>query len=145
MNPQELGHTKEIQHHIDVPADQPPIRVRPQRAGPYQRATIEKSVKTLIDQDIIEPSISPWAAPVVLVLKKDMSYRFCVDYRRLNSVTRFDSYPLLRIDDCFDAVGISQPQYFTTLDLMSGYFQVDLDEASRDKTTFTTHMGTYRF
>ena len=74
-----------------------------------------------------------------------MSYRFCVDYRRLNSVTRFDSYPLLRIDDCFDAVGISQPQYFTTLDLMSGYFQVDLDEASRDKTTFTTQMGTYRF
>ena len=143
-DPSELGHTKVIQHHISVSPDQNPIRVRPHRASPKQRAALEQNIELLLKQDVIEPSVSPWAAPVVLVLKKDMTYRFCVDYRRLNSVTKFDSFPLLRCDDCFDALGTSQPRYYTTLDLMSGYFQVDLDE-SRDKTTFTSHLGTYRF
>ena len=144
-HPSELGHTKVVQHHIDVEAGQRPIRLRPYRAGPHQRAVIDENIQTLLDQEVIEPSNSPWAAPVVLVLKKDKTYRFCVDYRRLNSVTKFDSFPLSRIDDCFDTLGTTQPYYFSTLDLMSGFFQVDLDEESRDKTTFVTHRGTYRF
>ena len=68
-----------------------------------------------------------------------------MDYRRLNSVSNFNSFPLLRCDDYFDALGTSQPRYFTTLDLMSGYFQVNPDEESLDKTSFTSHLGTYRF
>ena len=80
---------------------------------------------------------------MVLVPKKDGSLRFCVDFRRLNSVTRKDVYPLPRVDDILDTLG--NARYFTTLDLASGYWQVPLDEDARPKTAFTTHQGLYEF
>jgi hypothetical protein len=107
---------------------------------------IESQINNLLAQDVIEPSNSAWASPVVLVLKEDQkTYRFCVDYRRLNAVTVFETYPLNRIDDCLDTLGTIQPMYFSTIDLLSGYFQVGLDEKSRDKSSFVAHVGTYRF
>ena len=92
---------------------------------------------------MVQPSASPWASPVVLFPKKDGSLRFCVDYRRLNSATRKDMYPLHRVDDILDAVG--GIQYFSTLDLASGYWQVELDEEAREKSAFTTFKGLYEF
>jgi len=73
---------------------------------------------------VIQPSNSPWASPVVLVKKKDGSLHFCVDYCKLNSVTKADSFPLPRIDDILDQLG--QSKCFTTLDLKSGYWQVQI-------------------
>jgi len=92
---------------------------------------------------VIQPSQSPWASPIVLVQKKDGSTRFCVDYRRLNKVTRKDSYPLPRVDDLLDS--LAGAQWFTTLDLASGYWQVEVDPEHREKTAFTTGQGLYEF
>ena len=100
-------------------------------------------VQEMLDQDVIQPTSSPWASPIVLVKKKDGSMRFCVDYRRLNSITKLDVYSLPRIDDTLDV--LAGARFFTTLDLASGYWQVTVDPAAREKTAFVTHSGLYEF
>ena len=97
----------------------------------------------MMEQDVIEPCTSEWASPVVFAPKKDGSTRFCVDYRRLNAVTKPDVYPLPRMDDCLDSLG--DAMIFTTLDANSGYWQLPVAEEDRDKTTFTTFAGTFRY
>uniref|UniRef100_A0AAV2MGF7 ribonuclease H n=1 Tax=Knipowitschia caucasica TaxID=637954 RepID=A0AAV2MGF7_KNICA len=92
---------------------------------------------------IIEPSSSPWAAPLVLVRKRLGGWRFCVDYRRLNAVTKKDSYPLPRIDDALDY--ISGSSWFSSLDMRSGYWQVELSPQARAKTAFTFGQGLWQF
>ncbi|GFT82419.1 retrovirus-related Pol polyprotein from transposon 297, partial [Nephila pilipes] len=87
---------------------------------------------------------SPWASPIILVRKKDRSTRFCVDYRRLNDITKKDSYPLPRIDDTLDT--LSGNVWFSTLDLKSSYWQVEMDPVDREKTAFTTSgQGLWQF
>ena len=97
----------------------------------------------MLQARLIQPSSSPWSAPVVLVRKKDESTRFCVNYRRLNSVTRKDSYPIPRVDDALDA--LAGAKYFSTLDLHSGYHQVEMDKPSQQYTAFATASGLYEF
>ena len=92
---------------------------------------------------VIEPSTSPWASPVVLVQKKDGSTRFRVDYWKLNNVTRKDAYPLPRIDTTLDTLHGSR--WFSTLDLLSGYWQVEVAESDRSKTAFCTTEGLFQF
>ena len=97
----------------------------------------------MLKQGVIQPSTSAWASPVVLVPKKDGNLRFCVDYRRVNAITKKDVYPLPRIDDILDTLG--QARYFSTLDLASGYWQIEMDPATKDKSAFTTHAGLFEF
>ena len=94
----------------------------------------EACVTEMLTGGQIEPSDSPWSAPVVLVTKKDGGTRFCVDYRQLNLATVKDAYPLSRIDDTPDM-----------LDLASGYWQVSLSPEARCKTAFATHSGLFQF
>ncbi|GFY21178.1 retrovirus-related Pol polyprotein from transposon opus [Trichonephila clavipes] len=95
------------------------------------------------NNDVIESSSSPWAPPIVLVRKKDGSTRFCVDYRWLNDVTKNDSYPLPRIDDTLDT--IAGNTWFSTLDLKSGYWQVEIYPDDKEKNAFTTGQELWQF
>jgi len=94
-------------------------------------------------QGVIEPCNSEWASNVVLVKKKDGSVRFCVDYRRLNLLTKKDAYPLPRIDRCPDTLAGSV--WYSTFDLRSGFHQVAMDPRDINKTTFVCHRGTFRY
>ena len=97
----------------------------------------------MLQQGVIRPSNSPWASPVTLVPKSDGSPRFCVDYRKLNSVTKRDSYPLPRICDIMDTLGRSK--IFSTMDLKSAYHQIPVHPADIEKTGFTFHRGLFEF
>ena len=115
----DVGQTNLVQHDIPTPTGIPPIRQPPRRLGPEKDAEVQKQVDELVEKGMVEPADSAWSSPVVLVRKKDGSWRLCVDYRKLNAVTRKDAYPLPRIDDSLDALAGSL--YFSTLDLISGY------------------------
>ena len=129
---QDLGRTNVTYHQIDT-GDAAPIKQAP------RRQEVEHLINEMQEQGVIQPSQSPWASPIVLVQKKDGSTRFCVDYRKVNKVTRKDSYPLPRVDDILDS--LAGAQWFSTLDLASGYWQVEVHPQHREKTAFTTGQG----
>ena len=137
-----LGRTRVVKHSI-VTGDNPPIKQSCRRAPPSKREHVRQLIQDMLKKDVIQPSSSPWASPVVIVQKKDGSYRFCVDYRKINTITRKDAYPLPRIDDTIEA--LSGSQWFSTLDLLWGYWQVEMSEEDRAKTAFSTHEGLYEF
>lgn len=139
---EDCGRTALVQHSIDTGSAQP-IRLRPHRLSLNKRQVVEEMVQEMLAAGVIEPSTSPWAAPVVLVRRKTGRWRFCADYRRLNAVTRKDSYPLPRVDDALDY--LSGSSWFSSLDLRSGYWQVELDPEARPKTAFTTGQGLWQF
>eukprot|EP00731_Ephydatia_muelleri_P038702 Em0868g2a len=97
----------------------------------------------MLDNGIVEPSEGPWSSPIVLAKKKDGTLRFCVDYRKVNTITKRDAYPLPRIDDTLGTLGGSK--FFTTMDLASGYWQVEMAPEDRPKTAFSTPEGLYQF
>ncbi len=140
--PADMGRTDLVTHSIDT-GEHRPIRLPPRRLPITKQDVEQAEVQKMLDRGVIEPCQSSWASPVVLVTKKDGSTRFCVDYRKVNEVTRKDAYPLPRIDDTLDALRGSQ--YFSTLDLYSGYWQVKMDPADIDKTAFVTRQRTGNF
>ena len=137
-----LGRTGVVKHTIDVQGH-PPIKQAPRRLPYHRQEIVKEELKKMLEQDLIRPSDSPWASPIVLVTKKDGTTRFCVDYRKLNDVTRKDAFPLPRIDESLDTLGGAK--YFCTLDLASGYWQVEMAEEDRAKTAFCTKYGLFEF
>ena len=137
-----LGVCKLREHAIDT-GDIPPIYLRPYRKSMSERETLKNEINIMLDAGIIEPSRSPWSSPVVLVPKKNGKKRFCVDYRKLNLVTKSIQWPLPRIQDIMDRLAGSS--IFTTWDLTSGYWQMLVAENSREKTAFSTPDGHYQF
>ena len=97
----------------------------------------------MLSKGFIEPSDSPWASPIVLVAKQDGSTRFCIDYRLLNDVTRKDLFPLPRIDETIES--LAGAEWFSTLELASGYSQVSITHGDREKTAFVTRKGLFQW
>ena len=136
------GKTAIAEHSITTDSAQP-TRLAPYRLPHAFREAVHQELKEMKQAGIIEPSSSPWAAPIIPVRKKDGSMRLCVDYRRLNAVSQTDAYPMPRIDDLIDRIGGSR--FITTLDLARGYWQVPVREEDRPKTAFTTPHGLFQF
>lgn len=123
--------------------DDNPIAMPPYRLPEPKKRLLHDELDKLLQDGIIEECESPYAAPVVLVPKKDGNIRLAIDYRGINAITRPDKYPLPRLDDLLHEA--KQSKYMSTLDLKSGYHQVSVKASDRDKTAFTTPFGTYRF
>ena len=121
-----------------APPNRPPFRL-----SMSERAEVEKQVTGLLEKGFVQPSASPYGAPVLFVPKPDGSWRMCIDYRALNKLTRRNTYPLPRIDDLLD--NLSGAKYFSSLDLASGYHQIVLQPNDCEKTAFNTHIGKYEF
>ena len=133
----DLGHTDTVKMKIDT-GNQSPIKLRPYRTPIRNREVIDKAVDEMLDANVIRRSKSPWSFPVVILDKKDGSKRFYVDFRKLNQITKPNSYPLPLIDDFLALLG--KAKFFTSLDLKSGYWQVLMDE-----TAFACHGGLFEF
>ena len=137
-----LGQTGIVKHKIHT-SEHPPIKQRARREPLSMQGVVKEELEKMEKKGVIEASTSAWASPVVLCKKKDGTVRFCIDYRKLNSITEKDAYPLPRIEDNLDA--LRGARWFSTLDLASGYWQVEMDEESKEKTAFTTKYGLYQF
>ena len=138
----DFGRTNQIQHQTET-GGASPVRQQSRRIAPTQREETTKMLQDMLNKQIVQPSTSPWASPIVLVRKKDGTLRFCVDYRKLNALTRKDAYLLPRIDDALDTLAGSK--WFTTLDLISGYWQVEMSDDDREKTAFCMPDGLFEF
>ena len=138
----ELGYTDVVTHTINT-GEAPPFKSKPYRTGPEGHNEIREQIIKMEKLGVIQESDSPWASPVVLVTKKDGSLRFCIDYRRLNLLTVKDAMPLPMISDTLDVLAGSC--WFTSLDLLSAYWQVPVAEADKPKTAFISRYGLYEF
>ena len=137
-----LGFCKDAECTINT-ADAQPIYQRPYRTPLAKRAEVTQQIKDMLKSDVIRPGVSPWASPITLQPKKDGTLRFCVDYRKLISVTIPDRYPSVLIQDIFDHM--SGTTIFSTLDLQSGYWQIPVASKDQPKTSFTCFEGTFIF
>jgi len=138
-----LGVIRATQHAIVTPPDALPIRAQPYRTGQLKRQIIADQINKMLKLNVIAPGHSAWASPVVIVPKRNGKARFCVDYRRINNITKKDAYPLPRMEDCLDSLG--DAQVFTSLDCTAGYWQVSLRKEYQEKTALTTHCGIYHW
>jgi hypothetical protein len=152
-HPYDLGNVKTQPCKFELKPGAQPIKCLPHIASPKQREIIDSEVQKLLEAGIIEEANSPYASPVVLIPKgydeqgKVTEYRLTVDLRKMNDLTIKTVYPLPLIADFLDSIGGSEGkkiEYFTTLDAAQGYYQIPLEENSRDYTAFATHSGTYR-
>ena len=130
----DIGHTPLIKHQIKLKDDET-FKERHHRIPPHLYEEVREHIRDMLDANVIRPSTSPYASPIVLVRKKDGKLRFCVDYRKLNSKTVKDSHALPTIDGTLDC--LVGAKCFSSLDLKSGYWQMDVEENDKPKTAFT--------
>ena len=137
-----LGCTSAVQHKITT--NSPPIKQRYYPVSPYKQKIINEELDKMLRDGIVEPSKSAWSSPVLLVPKPNGEHRFCVDFRKLNSVSERDAYPLPYISTILDKLGGAR--YMSSLDLKNAYWQVPLEEKSKQYTAFTVPgRGLFQF
>ncbi len=140
LEDEDLGFTNRVQHEIHL-VDDVPVTLPYRRIPPNQYREAKEHIAQLLRKGVIQESSSAYASPVVLVRKVDGSIRLCVDYRKLNLKTKRDAFPLPRVDESFDV--LRGAQFFSSIDLASGYHQVAVAEKDRHKTAFSTPFGLY--
>ena len=143
QEPSQLPPTRDIDHAITMVPNAPVVNKRPYRYSYDQKNEVERLVKELMAAGIIQHSKSPYASPILLVKKRDNSWRICVDYRALNKLTIPDRFPIPVVDELIDELYGSR--VFSKLDLRSGYYQIRMREEDIPKTAFKTHEGHYEF
>ena len=131
-----------VSHDVEV-GNSHPIKQHPYRVNPVKLEAMKKEIDYMLSNGIIEPSQSEWSSPCLLVAKGDGSYRFCTNFRKVNLVTKADSYPIPRVEDCIDKVGNSQ--VVSKFDLLKGYWQVPLTPRAREIAAFVTPTGFYQY
>ncbi|KAM1242836.1 hypothetical protein ACFX2G_035146 [Malus domestica] len=134
---------REVEFTIDLLPGTNPISLTPYRMAPAELRELKTQLQELVDKGFIQPSTSPWGAPVLFVRKKDGTLRLCIDYRKLNRMTIKNRYPLPRIDDLFDQ--LKGACVFSKIDLRSSYYQLKIRSNDVPKTTFRTRYGHYEF
>ncbi len=135
-----LGLTTWVVHDVDV-GDSKPIKQHPYRMNPAKSAVVKREIEYMLDNGLIEPSQSCYSSPVVLAPKADGTHRLCFDYRKVNSVTKTDSFPIPRLEDCIDRVG--KARYVTTIDMLKGFWQVPLTERAKEISAFVVQDALY--
>ena len=138
----DVGCAGVTQHKIEL-LDETPIRQCPRRFPEPVNDALEQQFEELRQMNVLKYSKSPWSSPIVPVRKKDGSLRMCIDYRALNKVTKADRFPIPNMNDLI--FGLHGMQYFTTLDLKKGYYQVPLEPESMEYTAFSTATNHYEF
>lgn len=127
--------TNVLCHDIDV-GEHAAIKQHPYRVNPTKRSVMKSEVDYLVENGLAVPSFSAWSSPCSLVLKPDGTFRFCTDYRKVNAITKPDSFPLPRMEDCVDKVGSAS--FVSKLDLLKGYWQVPLTPRAAEISAFVT-------
>ena len=140
--PDTPSRTDKVFHDVNV-GSATPIKQHPYRVNPLKLKVIREEVAYMLENDLIEASSSEWSSPCVLVPKPDGTYRFCTDFRQVNKVTKSDSYPIPRVDDCVDRVG--DAKFVSKLDLLKGYWQVPLTTRAKEISAFATPDGLYQY
>ena len=134
--------TTAAEHDVIITTSEP-IRQHPYRLNPIKLKYLRDEIQYMLDNDIIEPSTSGWSSPCILVPKSDGSYRFVTDFRKVNAVSKSDSYPIPRIDDCIDKLG--DATFVSKFDLLKGYWQVPLTQRAKEITAFATPDNLYQY
>jgi len=130
-------------HEIPLLPGAAPVQVRPYRYPPAVKDEIERQVSEMLSSGLIQPCSSPFSSAVLLVKKKDGSFRFCVDFRQLNAITAKNKYPVPVIEELLDE--LQGASWFSSLNLTAGYYQIRLRAGEEPKTAFQTHSGQYEF
>jgi len=138
----DIGYCSILQHDIDT-GDAHPIRQTPRKPPLAACEAEDEILNEMLKTGVIEPSMSSWASPVCLVRKEDNTFRFCIDYRRVNAVSEKDAYPIPDIHDALD--NLRGAKYFATFDLLSGYWQLGLTERAKERSAFCTRRGLFHF
>lgn len=136
------SYTSLVEHDVKLLPGATPVKQPPYRMSPVKFEILSKEIKFLLDNDIIEPGTSEWASPCLLVPKSDGSWRLCTDYRKVNTLTVSDCFPLPRIDDIIDKVGSSK--FISRIDLLIGY-QVPLTDNAKRISALITPTGLYQY
>ena len=138
----DVGKTNVVQHDIKL-TDQRPIKQHPRRMSDQKQQEADRQIDQLCDLGLVQPSNSAWASPIVMVKKKDGTLRMCIDYRALNEKTLKDAYPLPCIEEMFDT--LSGNKWWATLDLASGYWQVENTEKAKELSAFCSRKGLFEW